>query len=210
MPRRGHRDSPAARAIVDALRRRGGVSDDLFDQLFPAGERERSQVHWTPVEVALHAAAMLADAPGGAVLDVGAGVGKVCLIGALTSPARWTGVERSEAMVRIAQRIAVVLGVEHATAFVSGDAADLDWRPFGGIYLYNPFAESLFESTDEPLERRVAYHHEVARIEEKLATLRRGAHVVTFHGFGGEMPPGFELVEATPMRGDVLVHWVRR
>ena len=167
-------------------------------------------MHWTPVEVALHAAAMLADAPGGAVLDVGAGVGKVCFIGALTTHTRWTGVERSTAMVRIARRIAVALGVEEATSFVVGDAADLDWRAYGGIYLYNPFAESLFDSSDEPLERRVAYHHEVARIEEKLATLRRGAHVVTYHGFGGEMPSGFDLVESTPMRGDVLVHWVRR
>jgi SAM-dependent methyltransferase len=199
-----------ARAVIHALRRRGAISDAQFDRLFPVAHRERSEVHWTPVEVARHAAAMLDGAPGGEVLDVGAGVGKVCLIGALTTDLRWTGVERNPAMVRVAKRIAIALGVERTTTFVTGDAGELDWRRFGGVYLYNPFAESVFTGAEDADARRIAYHVEVAHIERKLATLRRGAGVVTFHGFGGEMPPGFELVEATPMYKDVLLRWVRR
>jgi SAM-dependent methyltransferase len=196
--------------IQAALRERTPVPDEVFDQIFPRIARFRSSVHWTPVEVAIRVAELLEAAPGGQILDVGAGVGKVCIIGALTThDTAWFGIEKNPAMVRVARKAAERMGVEHRTRFLAGDAMMFDWSTFGGIYLYNPFAESLF--TDEEIEpgaRRQAYIDEVRAVEKLLDGLGAGARVVTYHGFGGDMPNSLELVVREKVREDEVCLWI--
>lgn len=197
-------------AIQSALRQRIPIADELFDRQYPTIDRFRSGVHSTPVEVALRVGQMLASSPGGHVLDVGAGVGKACIVGALTTPTLWYGMERDPRRVRTARRVAKRLGVDHRTCFLFGEATLMDWTPFGGFYLFNPFAESLFKrSILEPGAQRSAYIEEVAAVERKLAATRLGARVVTFHGFGGDMPDGFDLVETERYRDGDLCLWIR-
>jgi len=43
-------------------------------------------------------------------------------------------------------------------------------------------------------------------VERRLAAARPGTRVVTYHGFGGEMPPGFERVRRD---ADELSLWIR-
>lgn len=198
-------------AIRSAIRQRARISDETFDSIYPATVRHRSQVHWTPIDVALLVSEWLAPAPDRNILDVGSGVGKACHVGALATDATWVGIERVPEMVRIATRAARELGLESRTTFVHGEALGLDWSPFGGVYLFNPFSEAVYAATPEdPLVRQATYIHEVLAVERKLVTLRVGARVVTYHGFGGEMPPGFELVESVAMHGDFACLWSRR
>jgi SAM-dependent methyltransferase len=197
--------------IQSALRQRTPVPDEVFDQIYPRISRFRSSVHWTPVEVALRVAELLEGAPGGQILDVGAGVGKACIIGALTTDnTAWFGVERDPAMVRVARKAAERIGVAHRTRFLAGDAMALDWSTFGGVYLYNPFAESLFigDETIGPGARRQAYIDEVRAVEKLVDGLGRGARVVTYHGFGGDMPNSLELVVREKVREDEVCLWV--
>jgi SAM-dependent methyltransferase len=197
-------------AISLALRERTPISDEAFDGLYPRSQRQRSLVHWTPIQVALRASEMLGPSPGGRILDVGSGAGKMCIVGALTSGAHWTGVELDGEMVRAATRVARYLDADAQTSFLHADGLDLDWRPFGGIYLFNPFSEAVFRSgPEDPVLRQATYIHAVIEVEQKLETLQAGARVVTLHGFGGEMPRGFELVESVPMHEDCLCLWVR-
>ena len=88
-----------ALAIREALERRAAVSDAELDQVFPEELRERSHLHWTPVAIAIRAAELLAPASSLRVLDVGAGVGKACIIGALVTGAMWWGVEQDQVLV---------------------------------------------------------------------------------------------------------------
>ncbi|MBA3538687.1 MAG: hypothetical protein H0T79_03600, partial [Deltaproteobacteria bacterium] len=198
-------------AIRAALREGRAVDDPAFDTLYPPALRFRSEVHWTPIEVALRVAELLDDAPGGHVLDIGAAVGKVCVVGALTTSLHWHGIERDAPLVRAAQRVARTLEIEDRTTFVAGDAAAIDWSPFGGFYLFNPFAEGRFgHEHSDPALRRQAFAAQVAVAEAKLATVRPGSRVVTYHGFGGELPEGYELVARESIRTDELCLWVRR
>ncbi|MBL0212836.1 MAG: hypothetical protein IPQ07_03020 [Myxococcales bacterium] len=199
-----------AQEIAAALREGRPVSDARFDALYPKSHRRRSSVHWTPMEVALRASAMLAASPGGRILDVGSGSGKMCMIGALVSGAHWTGVEQDSAMVRVAARVARSLSIAERTSFVHADGLGLDWSPFGGIYLYNPFSEAALKTRPvDPSPRQAAFIHAVVAVEHKLAALQVGARVVTLHGFGGDLPPEFELAESVPMHKDELALWVR-
>jgi SAM-dependent methyltransferase len=197
-------------AISSGLEQRIAIPDEVFDRLYPSGQRFRSASHWTQIDVAMRATELLAPSPGQLVLDVGAGVGKLCLVGALTTPASWFGIERDLGMVGAATRAARRLGVADRVHFMLGDAASLDWSPFDAFYLYNPFAEALFSTLGDQLMRQEAYAASVELVQARLAGARRGTRVVTYHGFGGDLPPAFELVVCESVREAELCLWICR
>jgi len=193
-------------------RRRVGNSatDRGFDQLVPDELRHLSRTHWTPIEVAIRATTLLCPTTGMRILDVGAGVGKLCVVGALSSVGMWCGVEQHAPLVHAARRLARALNVAERTMFLHGDALAIDWREFDAIYLYNPFENPLFPVTGD--HGHSDYRLQVARVQDRLASLPERVRVVTFHGFGGVMPSSYELVyqEKMPTVGLDLVLWVQR
>jgi SAM-dependent methyltransferase len=183
--------------------------DRAFDALVPDEWRHMSQTHWTPFDVAIRATALLCPAAGTRVLDVGAGIGKVCILGAMAAGGTWCGVEQHARFVDAARTLARAFGVSERTRFLHGDALSIDWREFDAIYLYNPFEFPLFPGTaGGSIDGRV----QVARVQDRLAALPDQVRVVTFHGFGGVMPGSYELVyqERMPGVGLDLVLWVQR
>jgi hypothetical protein len=198
-----------ALAIRDALARRAELSDAELDQVFPDELRERSELHWTPVAVAIRAAELLAPSPELRVLDVGAGVGKVCLVGAILTGAMWWGVEQDGVLVAAANRAAWALDIDRRTRFVHGDGSRLAWDEFDAFYFYNPFTTLMLAPHASPFLRYATIQGTLRRIEQRLATARVGARVVTYHGFGGKLPAGYRLISREPAGGDALELWIR-
>ena len=185
------------RRVAAALRRGELVYDRVFDDVFPVAVRRASAVHWTPVEVAVRAAKLLTEgvvAP--VILDIGAGVGKFCTIAAATVDAVVHGIEHRKHFVEIARCAAVRLGVE--VDFVHGTIADHDASSITGAYLFNPFAENLAhreDRLDESVElSERAFWRDVLASQRFLDQARVGTRVVTYCGWGGQMPPDYELV----------------
>jgi SAM-dependent methyltransferase len=177
---------------VEALTR----EDHRFDEYFPARLRRLSAVHWTPVAVARRAAELLVQSAATTVLDVGSGVGKLCIIGAQTTPGRFVGVERHGLFARVARNVVRRRRVPRVE-IVRDEALALDWRRFDAVYLFNPFDDPV---PDEPAVRAA---------EQKLLELRPGARVVTYHGFGGVMPSCFRRVISEPSGTGRLELFVR-
>jgi SAM-dependent methyltransferase len=183
--------------VTAALRRGELVYDRVFDEVFPLAARRASSVHWTPVEVAVRAAQLLAggvDEP--VILDVGAGVGKFCTIAAATVGGTIRGVEHRKHLVDIARQAAAKLEVD--VEFVHGTIEDVDPAAVNGVYLFNPFAENL-ASREDCLDDTVAlgkpiFRRDVAAAERLLGRALPGTRVVTYCGWGGVMPTGYELV----------------
>ncbi len=173
-------------------------TDREFDLIFPKDARKFSRMHWTPLAAAEQAAAWLAPTPGSKVLDVGSGSGKVCLIGALRTQGHFVGVEREEELFRIAQDVAREHKIPRVR-FLCVDALKHDWDRYDAVYLFNPFANHV---ADEAEFIRV-----IAAVTAKLAGLKAGTRVVTFHGFGGTMPDGFVTREAEVIGPGVLQLW---
>ncbi len=186
------------------------MKDAAFDQVFPSSHRFRSWLYWTPVDIATRAAALLAPTPRHRVLDVGSGVGKLCLVGATTTQATWVGVERDRDMVRVAAAAAAHLHVDHRVRFIHGPITTIDWSQFDSFYFFNPFAELLSSTAGDPLDRRQQYCAAIAFAQQELACASAGARVVTYHGLGGDLPPGFELVHREPAGEDELCLWIHR
>lgn len=217
---RGLLDARVSRAVITtryvwrvrctAGRLTASMQDVAFDQVFPAAQRFRSYLHWTPVDVAKRAVALLAPTPDHKVLDVGSGVGKVCLIGAADTRASWFGIERDAEMVQIARAAASSLKLEERVQFLLGDVASIDWSMFDAFYLFNPFAEMLAYGPDDALARRDRYVTTIHFVQQQLALSRAGTRVVTYHGFGSNPPPGYDLVHREAAREDELCLWIRQ
>lgn len=182
------------------------VPDATFDALYPSEVRARSQLHWTPVAIAMRAAELFDLGPEHRILDVGCGVGKACLVGMLASPVAWWGIEREPEQVEIATRAARELGLASRARFLCGEAWELDWSQFDGLYFYNPFPPRP-EAHPNAFVRYGAFLDGVVRAEERLAMLRAGTRIVTYHGFGGDMPDGFELRARVASGNDELQLW---
>jgi SAM-dependent methyltransferase len=195
--------------VTEALRRGELVYDRVFDDVFPLAVRRASSVHWTPVEVAVRAAKLLADGvPEPVILDIGAGIGKFCAIAAATVPAKVKGVEHREHFVEIARCAAAKLGVD--VEYAHGTLAGHDPKAISGVYMFNPFAENLAtreDHLDETVELgRDVFWRDVAATERFLSEARCGTRVVTYCGWGGAMPKGYELVRRERCAG-VLELW---
>lgn len=187
--------------------------DEAFDRVYPSSVRYRSYVHWTPVGIARRVARLLVTSVGTRVLDVGAGAGKFCIVGALATPGRFHGVEQVPHLVEVARHAADRYGVRQRARFVLGDIRSVDWRDFDAFYLYNPFFEYLgwmAGGTDHaisiaPCARRELIAFTTAQLE-RAAT---GTRVATYYGFGGEMPRAYRCVLREGSGSDVVAVWVK-
>jgi len=182
--------------------------DREFDRLIPSDLRHLSSTHWTPVRVAIRAASLLCASRHMRILDVGSGVGKLCSIGAMSTLGLWCGVEQHAPLVSTATQLARALGVEDRTRFIHADGFSIDWNEYDALYFYNPFELALFGDPATAPSTTV----QVARVQQRLAALPNCTRVVTFHGFGGVMPPTFELLyhERIPVVGLDLALWIQR
>lgn len=195
--------------IARRLERGEIVSDRAFDEVYPLPVRQRSRLYWTPVEIAVRAAQMLAHEPGSTILDIGAGVGKFCLVAAAAVRSEVRGIEHRAHLVDVARAAAAKLGV--TPSFEHGSLDRLDMSGIGGVYLYNPFSENLcspaerLDASVELSEHR--FRKDVAATELLLDRARVGTRVVTYCGFGGEMPDGYALI-ARERQGQLEL-WVK-
>lgn len=203
------RRTAIARTVRDALRGHLAIEDLVFDQLYPDHIARLSRVHWTPVAVALRAAELLAPEPGMRVLDIGAGPGKLCCVGALARGGTWRGIESNPALVAVATATARSLELGRSTSFRAGDLNQLDWGPFDSLYLYNPF-ESLLFGDPGGSQIEASFAEQVARTEQRLSELPAGIRVVTFHGFGGVMPSSFAIGAAETFGSGTLALWIKQ
>jgi SAM-dependent methyltransferase len=196
--------------IASRLRRGALVADRVFDEVFPLAARSPSRVYWTPVEVAVRAAKLLDDGPGSTILDIGAGVGKFCIVAAAAVRAQVRGIEHRPHLVEIAREAAAKIGV--SPSFAHGTLEEQDPSRIDAIYMFNPFAENLCPRVDR-LDATVElsedkFWRDIRATERFLTSTRVGTRVAIYCGFGGNMPEGYVLT-VRERCGGPLELWVK-
>jgi SAM-dependent methyltransferase len=193
---------------VKRVRCGADVSDDDWDHGYPWEYAQLSKVHWSPVAVARRAAQLLSRGSGSRILDIGSGVGKFCVVATLTAPGIFIGVERRVDFVDLARRSAVQARAWNAR-FMLATVDDVDWYRFDGFYLYNPFAEVGWPNQLSGTNQAANAEHRrlVTLTEQRLLLAPRGSRVVTYHGFGGEIPRCFRLIVHEPSGTDFIECW---
>jgi SAM-dependent methyltransferase len=200
-------------SIAARLRAGRGASDEEFDQVYSLHQRWISRRQWTPVAVARRAAQLLTEGNRRLVLDIGSGVGKFCIVGALTAEALFMGVEQRPHLVASARAAASRFGTERAI-FFEGDFTVIDFAIFESFYLFNPFEEQLRAGVipiDDTLDLSPRwFRRHVLCLFRKLRETRRGTRVLTYYGHGGLMPPGYRMVLSEAAGSDALVLWEKQ
>lgn len=185
--------------------------DQSFDKIFPEQIKALSGIHWTPVEAAKKAAQFCVRKPNDKVLDVGSGAGKFCLIGALTTPGIFTGIEQRERLAHLSSGLAEALEIIRIE-FIAANALEVDWKPFDALYFFNPFYEhadpSIRIDDSVSLSPRIGMEYILAS-QRKLAEQPSGARVVTLNGMGGKIPDVYKLVHSEELGFIQLEVWDR-
>lgn len=185
---------------VQAIKRGDVVSDEQFDACLNSFTKRHSATHYTPCEVALHATQFLcAEAgEGHRILDVGAGVGKFCLIGAaLMEDVHFFGIEQRRSLCTVADELVDQSGLNNVS-LLCGNAMILNFSDYTGFYLYNPFYEHLepFSAIDESIDLDADYYEiYCGYVRKQLQALPKGTRVVTYYGGGEEIPMNYDLVK---------------
>ncbi len=187
-------------------------TDRDFDLFFSKEARKLSRTHWTPVAVAAQAAFFLTEGKAGArILDVGAGVGKFCFVGAARTSGHFCGVERHPALVDEAKGLARAHNAARVK-FLAGDVLATDWRAFDGLYLYNPFAEDIALGKGRVRScgaERAVFLANLAATKAKLEAMPVGARAAVYFGYGGDFPDGYVVEQEERIGTGTLALWTK-
>jgi len=197
--------------VIQNLRSGRVDGDRAFDRVFPERLQLISFVQWSPIEVALTIAAWLKkDMPHARFIDMGSGVGKLCLLLSLISDLRVTGVEQREYLVEIARLIAKRNSIR--AQFEHMNCLDVDWSAYDVFYFYNPFQEHValgeFHLIDDKVDLDRKFHVEYTeRVHQELSDMAQGKRLITFHGFGGRIPRTLKLIRSARVGNGKLCMW---
>jgi len=205
---------PDTRELAAAIARGDTPADAAFDRLLPEPLRMVSPRFWTPLPVVAQVVAWLDELALTSLVDIGSGAGKLCVAGALASPARrFIGLEHRPHLIAAARELASRFAVADRVTFVPGAFDPRTLPRADAYYVFNPFGENI-AATDEHLDDTVTldddrYARDVAAMEAFLAAAPVGTRVIVYNGFGGRMPPGYESTFADFEQPQVLRLWTR-
>jgi predicted RNA methylase len=202
---------PTAEELADELRAGGQPDDEAFDRFLPIRLRVVSGMFWTPVAVAARTAAWFTELGVVSVVDIGSGAGKFCVAAALGGGCRFIGLEQRPRLVAAAARLARQFRVDDRVQFIAASLDPCTAPAADAYYLYNPFGENRFgpeAHLDEDVELgEDRYRRDVAAVEELLERVPTGTYVVTYNGFGGRVPDGYDQVRVDRTLPNMLRMW---
>ncbi len=207
-------DRRRARLIAAAIRSGQTSADDAFDRALPDALRDVSAHYWTPVRVARLAATWLRETQARTVIDIGSGAGKFCVVAAMLTRCRFTGLEHRASLVAAARELAATFGVDDRVTFVHGGLDAAAGLAGDAYYLFNPFGDYTFRSTrftdPDVTFTTESQQQDVAATAALLSRARPGTFVITYNGFGGSVPQGYEQIDAATRLPGTLRLWKQK
>lgn len=186
------------------------ASDKIFNSLYPKPIQEVAEKHWTPLVVAEKAAAFLAVSPSEKVLDIGSGSGKFCLTAAHYHPLTiFYGVEQRANLVALCSDLAKKLQLENVT-FICDNITNIDFENYDHFYFYNSFYENI--PGTQKIDLNITYSEQLYNyynryLYRQLEKKPAGTRLVTYHSFGSEIPPEYEIVHTD--YNEFLKFWIK-
>lgn len=173
------------------------LTEETFELMLPDYLQKASRVFFTPFHVAITATQWLTEDGKVKILDIGAGVGKFCIVGATYSDSFFYGIEYRPSLVKIANNIIENFQIKNAS-IINNNLSEVEFNNYDAFYLYNPFYENL--SFSKKLNNEVEligslYSYYCKSTEDKLSETKSGTRLVTFHGNNFEVPTNFKKIK---------------
>jgi hypothetical protein len=185
------------------------VSDQEFDKVYPAHIRSLSDMHFTSVKAAKTASAFLSE-KSISVLDIGAGVGKFCMIGSVGTLGQYVGVEQRAIFCDIANQVIDRYHLDRVE-MVNSNIVDIPFREFKAFYFFNAFHENICK--DDQIDQSTVksldlYIHYSSYVRDELDSMHKGTRLVTYYSNLIELPNSYNLKYTS--EGSHLKFWERR
>ncbi|MBL7933988.1 MAG: class I SAM-dependent methyltransferase [Bacteroidia bacterium] len=197
--------------MPDLIKHNGLIlTEEDFNSFLPDYLKRASRIFFTPVRMAQTASQWLVEDGRKTVLDIGAGVGKFCITGALQNNSLYCGIEYRKSLAQIGSRIITQNKIQNATVLY-GDIIDVDFVNFDAFYLYNPFYENLLYASrlNNEVELKESFYDRYLKYtEDQLDKTKPGTRLVTYHGNNFEIPASFKKVRESGNR--LLKLWIRQ
>ncbi|MBP2615031.1 class I SAM-dependent methyltransferase [Chryseobacterium jejuense] len=183
--------------IFKKLKLNINIDDQTFNKLYPEHIKGLSSQHWTPVAVAKIAAKYLADKPDKKILDIGAGAGKFCLVGAASTKGKFYGVEQRSSLVKVSRKIANKYKINNVE-FIHSNINETIFTDFDAFYFFNSFYENIDSSCeidDTVVRDKNLYDVYSNYVREQLDKTPIGTLLVTYWSKWDEIPESFDLMD---------------
>lgn len=199
--------------LIQKLRSGEYLDESEFDRLFPPFYHIQSTIHWSPIEVARQIASWLASMGTLKFIDIGCGVGKLCILLQILTRCEISGIEQRTKLVAIADEIIRANSLRNIKIHKL-NMLDLCWNDYDVYYLFNPFEEhkNLGESCvlDRDIELNQKYFTlYTGEVLKQLNAAKIGKILITFHGYGGKVPAGWTLLESRRIDNGTLAMWMK-
>ncbi len=186
-----------------------GLSEESFNKFLPEDLQRISKIHFTPIRIARIATEWLTEDGKKNVLDIGAGIGKFCITGALNSDSFFCGIEYRPSLVKVANDLIETFEIQNAIVY-NQNITDIDFTDFDAFYLYNPFYENIVYKKRMNNEVPLAdsfYRNYLDYTVQQLENCKKGSRIVTFHGDNLEVPGSFEIKKIS--KNGLLKLWIK-
>jgi len=183
--------------VFHCLRENLPVKDEDFDKIYPEKISRLSQRHWTSVKVAKKAAMFLAPTADSKVMDVGSGAGKFCMVGSVTTPGHFFGVEQRQELVSVANDVVFKHNLDRVH-FINANIMHMNLKGITALYLFNPFYENIDQEgcidKSVPLSP-VLYEQYEQHLFKQLDMMPPGTRLATYYMFSSQVPASYKLLE---------------
>lgn len=198
----------AATALLHALEKQDPDRDHYFDRLLPVQLRSAANRFWTPLEVVQRCVAWFQELGIRSVVDVGSGVGKFCVVGALTSTCSFIGIEQRPRLATVARNLALLFKVDHRVSVIDGLFGEVPLPTVDCYYFFNPFEENLFpveEALDDQVELSAdRFRRDLRAFRALVAASPLGTYFLSYNGIGGRLPDCLDEVRGDGSRSAPL------
>ncbi len=192
-------------AVLDELRIKKNISNEVFDAIFSPEIKALSDRHWTTVFIAKISADYFCNQKHAKVLDIGSGAGKFCFVGATLHPkSEFHGVDIRQNLIDASNEIKNTYAVNNTT-FFQQDVLAMNFIGYDGIYLFNPFQEKIDTSSiidkdsSVDVEKYITY---TSHIYYELHKVAVGTKLVAYFSEDFCIPKSFKLI-ASHMKGEL-------
>ncbi len=171
------------------------MSDAEFDEVYPERIKKLSEIHWTPIEIALMAIEWLELDENSRLLDIGSGVGKFCCIAGEMTDATITGVEKRKNLAQIAEKVIQDKNITNVR-ILNTNITKIDFKDYNAFYYYNPFCEQIAtsDSIDDTISfSQKRFRHYEDYVIDQLDTMPISTRIVTYYSQEFTLPESYEL-----------------
>jgi SAM-dependent methyltransferase len=199
--------------IIEKILSGEDVQEIDFDQIFPPYYQFQSTIHWSPICVARQISKWIKPLGRRSFIDIGCGVGKLCLLLRILTDYKIMGIEQRPKLVGIANKIIELNNLKNIS-IVQMNMLELNWNLHDIYYLYNPFQEHITDEGPCIIENDLEfdaknYAHYTSEVFRQLTWAQAGKVLITFHGYGGVVPSEWKMLASEPIGSGDLTMWIK-